>query len=168
MKPNFCLTCAQPLTAQNDTDYTCANGHTYWNGPHCGTSIVFIQNGQVLTVKRNSEPHKGRFSFPGGFANHQEQPWAAAIREAHEETGAVIEPEDLTLLDAQTKPYSADESTVTVIYLAKRWSGDLRAGDDAAELVWQPIDFLESQDFSWHYNGLTDKLRSIVAKTINT
>lgn len=163
MKPVYCLTCAQPLNRLNDTDYICPNGHVYWNGPHCGTSIIFLKDGQVLATERKEEPFKGKYCFPGGFANHAEQPWATAIREAKEETGAVILPQDLKLLDAHTVQYTEAESTTSLIYLVKHWQGELAAGDDAARLVWKPIDFINTSEFCWHFPGLADKLLSIAA-----
>lgn len=162
MKPTFCLNCSLPLTKINDTTYRCDNGHNYWNSPRCGTSIIFLRGDRVLTVIRGIQPHLGKHSFPGGFVQHNEQPADAAIREAHEEVGVVVN--EVELIDAQTKPYRRDETSTTLIYLAKSWQGNLHHGDDAAKLQWKPIDFIDSDDFSWHYVGLADKLRALLAE----
>ncbi len=162
MSPNFCLTCSQPLNKVDGTTYRCDNGHNYWNSPRCGTSVIFLRGDRVLTVIRGIQPHLGKHSFPGGFVQHDEQPWHTAIREAQEEVGVTIN--EVVLLDAHTQPYRRDESTTTLIYLAKGWQGDFHHGDDAAKLQWKPIDFIISDDFSWHYPGLADKLKALIAK----
>ncbi len=162
MSLSFCLTCSQPLVRTDDTAYRCDNGHQYWNSPRCGTLIIFLRNNQVLTVIRGISPHKGKHSFPGGFVKHSEQPHDTVIREAREETGVTVL--DVELLDAQTKPYSRDESTTTLIYLAKGWEGDFHHGDDAAKLQWKPIDFIETDEFSWRYAGLADKLKALMTE----
>jgi len=60
---------------------------------------VFDEGDRVLLIERNHEPNKGYFSPPGGklHTDSGESPHACAIREAKEETGIQLTPEDLHL-----------------------------------------------------------------------
>lgn len=51
----------------------------------------------MLWIRRGTEPQKGRWAIPSGFAERGETPEQAAARELFEETGAVISPESLDL-----------------------------------------------------------------------
>ena len=55
-------------------------------------AIVF-RDGEVLLVKRGTEPNKGRWSLPGGVLEAGETVEAGAVRETLEETGVTVLPE---------------------------------------------------------------------------
>ncbi len=160
MTIKYCLQCAAPLNMQNDTSYVCDNGHSYWNNPHTGAAVIFMQAGKVLVVKRGIEPHKGLYCFPGGFMQYGEQPHAAAVREIKEETG--VDVRSLELIASYTDTYEDNETSCAILFLAHRWDGNFAAGDDAAAVAWKPIDFIESNRFAWHYPGLTAKLETLI------
>lgn len=159
MELNYCTECAAPLTRKNTTEYVCDNGHPYWNEPHASACVIVVANGRVLVAKRGIEPRKGMYIFPGGFVDFGESPYDAARREMREETGLICE--DLTLLEVQTITYRKNEASLSILFLAGRWEGEIRAGDDAADLAWQPIDFIESDDFAWRFPGLAAKLHDV-------
>ncbi|MDG1832131.1 MAG: NUDIX domain-containing protein [Verrucomicrobiota bacterium] len=60
---------------------------------------AFHEDGRVLLIQRNHEPNRGCYSPPGGKLKPEtgESPHACAIREAHEETGLQLTPDDLHL-----------------------------------------------------------------------
>jgi hypothetical protein len=53
------------------------------------------------------------------------------------------------------------------VFHAPRWSGDPRAGDDAAALVWRPVEFVDHEDFAWHIPGLAAKLRQLCTNPVS-
>jgi ADP-ribose pyrophosphatase YjhB (NUDIX family) len=159
MELNYCTACAAPLHKKDATEYVCDNGHPYWNEPRASASAVLLRNGQVLVAKRGIEPRKGKYVFPGGFVGFGESPYDAARREMREETG--VEPLELTLLEVQTVEYRKNEASLSIVFHAAQWRGEPRAGDDAAELVWKPIDFIDGEEFAWPYPGLAAKLRAL-------
>jgi len=57
-----------------------------------------------LLEKRNINPGKGKWDFPGGFMDYGETWQQAASRETFEETGIVIEPNHFHLIDVITTP----------------------------------------------------------------
>src|SRR6185295_13221187 len=59
----------------------------------------FNEADEVLLLERAKEPNRGLWSPPGGklHTDSGESPHACACREAEEEIGAVIQPQDLHL-----------------------------------------------------------------------
>ncbi len=59
----------------------------------------FNEQDEVLLILRAKEPNRGNWSPPGGklHTNEGESPYACACREAHEELGLQLRPEDLHL-----------------------------------------------------------------------
>ena len=96
----------------------------------------------VLLVRRGSKPHEGRWALPGGFVDPGEDVAAAAARELHEETG--VSPRRVRLHQLAT--YSAPRRdprgrVVSIAHLAGLpWTVEPRAGDDAADAAWVPLD----------------------------
>lgn len=102
---------------------------------------------KVLLVKRATAPFEGQFAVPGGFVRERESLEEAALRELREETGvADVYLEQLySFGDSDRDPRGR---VVTVAYFALI-SGDrsLRAGTDAAEADWWPMNQLPALAF---------------------
>ena len=111
--------------------------------------IFTIQSGtlRVLLVKRATAPFQGQFAIPGGFVHEDEDLDQAALRELREETGvADVYLEQLySFGDVGRDPRGR---VITVAYFALI-SADrpLRAGTDAAEAEWWPMDQLPTLAF---------------------
>src|SRR5579864_261295 len=106
--------------------------------------IFTIQSGtlRVLLVKRAAPPFQGQFAIPGGFVHEGESLEEAAIRELREETGvADVYLEQLYSFGNPKR--DPRDRVITVAYFALI-SADrsLRAGTDAAEAKWWPMDRL--------------------------
>lgn len=160
MKIIYCTECAQPYDKKDPTEYVCPNGHTFWNNPHSGAIVILLKDGLILYTKRGIKPRQGLYGLPGGFLKYGENAYEAAVREMREETGVTVS--GLRPFDVHAADYDENETTAAVIFLADSWEGELKADDDAAELVWKPIDFLDSDQIAWPYPGVADKLKSIV------
>ncbi len=163
MSLNFCPECAAPLTKLDDTNYRCAKGHTYYDNPRAACSVIFINDHhEILFSKRANEPSKGKYDFPGGFLNHDEDPYQAAIREIREEMGIVLALENLQLIDSSLNHYQENETVADFVFLCRKWRGTMKPADDVAALEWKPIEFLHSPEFAWPYPYLYTKLQKII------
>ena len=163
MKIRFCVECAAPLTKRDVTVYTCANGHSYFNNPHAGCSVVFLNDKhEALFSKRANDPRKGKFDFPGGFLEFGEDAYQAAQREIQEELGVTIRASDLQLIDSELNHYIENDDVCDFVFTCRKWRGTMEAHDDVAAYEWKPIVFLRSPDFAWQYKHLYSKLEQLI------
>jgi ADP-ribose pyrophosphatase YjhB (NUDIX family) len=107
--------------------------------PLVGVGAVVVEGSRVLLVKRAHPPLQAQWSIPGGVLEVGELVREAAVREAREETGLIVEPGDL--LGVYDRVLRDEEQRVQYHYvlidfLCRRVGGELRAADDAAEVRW--------------------------------
>lgn len=114
-----------------------------------GAAAVILREGaagpEVLLVKRSDT---GEWSLVSGIIDPGEHPTATLRREAMEETGVVIEVEELLWLvvgEPITYP-NGDQCQYLDLGFRARWvSGEAAVGDDeATSLGWFPVDSLPS------------------------
>lgn len=95
----------------------------------------------LLLIKRGGEPFKGHWALPGGHIEEGESADQAAARELAEEAG--ITGVKLQQMGTYTEPNRDPRGwTATIAYLGIVEQPVARAGDDAAEAKWFPIDQL--------------------------
>jgi ADP-ribose pyrophosphatase len=63
--------------------------YVHYVGPVLAAGLVVRDGDRVCLVRRAHDPWRGRWSFPGGFVDLDEEPAAAALREVREEAGVV-------------------------------------------------------------------------------
>lgn len=153
----YCVTCAAELVQQDPTVYNCPNGHIFYNNPAAATSILLINDQQeVLFAKRAHEPKRGEFDLPGGFVEFGEDAYDTIRREIKEEAG--VELEHLELLDAVPNMYMDGKATCDLVFISRKWLGDLLPADDVELFEWHPLEFMQSDQFAWEYPGLYERL----------
>ena len=94
---------------------------------------------RVLLIRRKSDPFAGAWAFPGGFVDEGERLIDAARRELVEETGVAVE-ELEPLYPAGDPGRDPRGWTVSVVFLGRVKRPKAKAGDDAAEVGWFPLD----------------------------
>src|ERR1700722_15397776 len=107
--------------------------------PFIGVGAIIIEGARVVLVKRAHPPIQGQWSIPGGVLEVGELVREAAIREAREETGLIVEPGEL--LGGYDRILRTPEKRVQyhyvlVDFLCRRVGGELLAASDAAEVRW--------------------------------
>ena len=112
--------------------------------PFIGVGAIIIDSdratqSRVVLVKRAHPPIQGQWSIPGGVLEVGEFVREAAIREAREETGLIVEAGQLlgvydrVLRDAENR---VQYHYVLIDFLCRAVGGELLAGSDAAEARW--------------------------------
>jgi mutator protein MutT len=108
------------------------------NGPSVCVGAIAVDDGRLLLVRRRHEPAAGQWSVPGGRVEPGETLAEAVVRELAEETGLegvcgplvgwverIDDERHFVILDFSVEVLDAERA---------------RAGDDAAELSWVPLE----------------------------
>jgi len=106
--------------------------------PVPAAGVVCLRGEEVLLIRRGTPPKLGEWSLPGGRVEWREGCAAAALRELREETG--VEAELIGLIDVVDGVFPPDRHYVLIDYAARWVSGEPRAGDDAAEAHFWPLE----------------------------
>jgi len=125
----------------------------------CVGALITDQAGRLLLILRGHDPGKGLWSIPGGRIEPGETDEEAVIREVREETGLEVTCGEL--LGAVDRPALADTVIEIRDYGAVVVSGELAAGDDAADARWvTPADIAALDATGQLTSGLLTALRS--------
>ncbi|MBA5872847.1 MAG: NUDIX domain-containing protein [Nitrospira sp. CR2.1] len=103
---------------------------------------VVVREGSVLLVRRNNPPDAGKWGFPGGKIEPGETLRAAAAREVKEETGVLVNPNQvLTALDVldRNEQGSLRFHYVLIAVLCDWISGVAEPADDVSDAAWVEI-----------------------------
>jgi len=128
--PNFCADCGSSemelKVPEGDERLRacCENcGRIEYSNPKVVVAcVVRTEDGRTLLAKRAIEPRKGTWGIPQGYMENGETSRQAAVREAFEETGAVIDPASLTFRAVYNVPGSVQlvyEALVDSVALEK-------------------------------------------------
>jgi 8-oxo-dGTP diphosphatase len=159
----FCPTCAgdlesRLLKAGDRERLVCARcGQVLYLDPKVAVgTIIRVDDGRIVLVRRAIEPGYGLWVFPGGYVDRGESVTGAAIREAREEAGLDVELERLVNI------YSyADRSLIVIVYAARAIGGDLCVDEECLEAqVFAP------SDIPWNqlaFHSTSEALREFLA-----
>ncbi|MCH9030785.1 MAG: NUDIX hydrolase, partial [candidate division Zixibacteria bacterium] len=127
----------------------------YYQNPVPAAGVIVHESRGLLLVKRAHPPLIGWWCLPAGYMEWDESPIKTALRETIEETGLEVEVESLLGL------YSGDDdprtNAILALYRAKIIGGELKAGDDASEVEFFPLDSLpEKIAFVAHRQAISE------------
>lgn len=151
---NFCLRCAKPLTLRKDEEgrerAICEScGFVLYRNPIPAVAILSLnEKGELLLVKRKLEPQAGWWALPSGYMEIFITPEQNAIAEMQEETGLIGEVEkDLGWYFGYSPIYFR---VLSIGFRMKIVGGELKAGDDAIDARFFPLDSLPPIAFDAH------------------
>ena len=108
-----------------------------------------IDRGRMLLVERGRGILAGSWAIPGGKVRYGERLTDAAIREVREETGLYVALGDVvwtgeSLGESLGDSAPPEHHVVLVDFTGKVTGGEMRAGDDAADVAFVPLEDLRS------------------------
>lgn len=121
-----------PVPPEQKEEAVCsACGFVFYLNPKVVAGTIPVEDGRILLVRRNINPAKGKWTFPGGFVDWGETVTGAALRETLEETGLQVD------LDGLVGVYSYPQvPVVIVVYRARVAGGALQLCHESQELAW--------------------------------
>ena len=162
MQPKFCPQCGHPLELRPVED-----GHlrpvcpscgfiVYLNPPIAAGVIAQRDDGKIALVLRGENPGRGLWGLPAGFMEIDETVEETARRECLEETGLVVELDDLWGVWSYHHQ-SKQTSGVLILFSAHIIDGEPRAGSDSLEVKFFSIEEILDAPlaFETHRQALT-------------
>lgn len=141
----YCPDCSNRLTSVGESEVSrrhCTQCDRIWyRNPTVGVAVIVLDRRGVLLVRRRC----GRWCIPCGHVEWHETIEDAARRELREETGLDVELD--RVYSVQSNFHDPRHHTVGIWYVGRNPTGDLRAGDDAQDTKWWPINQLPSLAF---------------------
>ena len=102
---SHCSYCGHPFEVDQAWPRLCATcGNTSFVNPLPVSVVLLPVDDGLLVVRRNIAPQIGQLALPGGYINRGESWQQAGARELLEETGIVIQPEDLREFRVKSAP----------------------------------------------------------------
>jgi len=111
----------------------------------CAVHIFFVDGDRVLLLRRaNTGYEDGSYSVVAGHLDGGEEVIAAAIREAREEVGVMLDPTDIHVIGVMHR--RSNDERIDFFVEALRWSGGIVNAEPhkCAELRWAAMDDLPS------------------------
>lgn len=123
----------------------------YGPGPHrAADALIFRHPGWVCLIRRPD----GLWAMPGGFLDPGESPERGAIREAEEETGALLLRSWIAHTEHRDSPDRDPRAhivtTAHLFVVPPEVRMRLAAADDAKELRWWPVNVLPARMYADH------------------
>lgn len=117
---------------------------------------VIIKQGNVLLMKRNTDPFKGYWALPGGRVDTSELLVEAVKRETKEETGITIEPKKIIgVYDALDRDPRC--RSISTVFLCEAIEGEITQNKEAQDIQWFLLDNLPQLAFD-HEKMVRDTL----------
>lgn len=112
-----------------------------YKNPGATIDLIIEKNEKILLIERKYEPFKGKWALPGGFIDYgKETLEKAAVREGGEETSLKIKLKDLEFFGVYSSPNRDPRGhIISHVYIVKKYSGELKANDDAKQVRWFPL-----------------------------
>jgi ADP-ribose pyrophosphatase YjhB (NUDIX family) len=152
MSPNptfkFCPRCGstefRPRTAQHLACAACTF-QWYINPAAAAACFSFDDRNNVLLIRRQKDPGKGRLAPPGGFIDVGETAEDGVRREVHEETGLSLGAVDFLCSQPNTYVYGGYTYNVLDLFFTARVPAfiGLKTGEDVSSLVVLPAKDLD-------------------------
>jgi len=142
----FCPSCAAALEIkevfgqQRPMCPSC--GRVIFYDPKVAVICIVPRDGQVLMIRRGTDLGYGLWGLPGGYVDRGEVVEKAAAREVWEETGLVVETDDLIGLFSES-----GDPVMVAVYAARETGGTMEAGPEALEVEFFSIDALPELAF---------------------
>ncbi|MCD4664135.1 MAG: NUDIX hydrolase [Bacteroidales bacterium] len=114
-------------------------------------AVVFRVNDglhEVLLIRRKNYPFEGMWALPGGFVDMDETVEEAVARELEEETGlSNVELKQLHTFSAIGRDPRGRNISVNFYCIIEMENSKVKAGDDAGDARWFPLDNLPKLAF---------------------
>jgi 8-oxo-dGTP diphosphatase len=122
----------------------------------CAAHLFLVRGDEVLLLRRaNTGYEDGKYSVIAGHLDGDEEVVTAIIREAREEVGVTLAPEDTRVVGVMHR--KSNDERVDFFLIASQWQGAIVNAEPhkCAELVWRSLDALPENVIPYVRRALT-------------
>ena len=118
--------------------------------------VLLVRDGELLLTQRRGSYGGGMWHLPSGKLDAGESLLAAAVREAEEEVGVRVEPDELRCVHTVHVAGSGPTPRLGVFFEACRWTGEPvnREPDKCSDVRWFPLDDLPGDVIPYPLAGI--------------
>jgi ADP-ribose pyrophosphatase YjhB (NUDIX family) len=139
-------------------------GYVHYVGPALAAGLILHDGKKICFVRRAHDPGLGKWTFPGGFVDLDEEVPAAALREMVEETGCRGEIEGLLGVYNSLGP--GGKRVVIVVYAARLTGKGSGRSEEVEEVRWFGPDELPWDGFA--FASTAEALRDFLSTSPGT
>ncbi|MFH1066218.1 MAG: NUDIX hydrolase [Nanoarchaeota archaeon] len=116
-----------------------------YRNPAITVDAVIEMEGGIVLIERGKEPFRGMWALPGGHLDYGESLEKAVAREVMEETGLIAY--EVRQVRAYSEPGRDPRGHYVSMVFQVKVRGELKAGDDAANIAIYPLEALPELAF---------------------
>lgn len=120
--------------------------------PSTATDAIVTRGSQILLITRGHEPSIGKWAFPGGHLDYNEDPKDCVLRELREETGVIGTLVRLVTVRGDPQRDSRKHMVSFVYEVAVPEDAVVTAGDDAVTAQFYEIDTVLASPDNWAFD----------------
>ena len=133
----------------------CPTCGSFTNRGPCIDALI-IRDEKILLIKRAAENYTGYWALIGGYLEWDESLEDCVKREVKEEVG--LDVTNVKLLNVYSDPERSPVQDISAAYVVEAF-GEPKAGDDASDFQWCPLDNLPEEMAFDHKKIISEYLK---------
>jgi ADP-ribose pyrophosphatase YjhB (NUDIX family) len=109
----------------------------FWQNPVVGVAVIVMEDDRILLGRRTRGVYRGAWCIPCGYVEYDEDVRAAAQREFHEETGLLVQINDVYTVHSNF--HNPTMHSVGIWFRGTVLGGTLRPADDLDDVAYVPL-----------------------------
>jgi 8-oxo-dGTP diphosphatase len=125
--------------------------------------LFFLKDNKILLLRRfNTGYEDGNYSVVAGHVDAGETVTQAAVREAQEEAGVVLQPGNLQVVHVMNR--KSNDERVDFFVVVKGWNGEIRnmEPEKCDDLAWFPLETLPANMIPYMLHAIENYQKGIL------